>query len=235
VWTNSRIVCVATTRSSHPHHTRSIRTVDQWVVSSPYWGDPGFKYRPGRIYFHRFLVAFFGVSLSGVIKLLGRWPVVKDILCYEGLRFYSDFLCLTKGPSCELLMNALNEPSKEVPRGLNPCKYRNSTLNRPWPLPLSSLPVPYAHHTVTTLNYEIVKALFNGSTWRDSSVGIVTRLRAGRSDDRVWFPAGAGNFSFRHRVETGFGTHPASYPIGTGGSFPRGKAVGALSWPLTSI
>jgi hypothetical protein len=26
-----------------------------------------------------------------------------------------------------------------------------------------------------------------------------------------------------------------SYPVGTGGSFPRGKAAGAWSWPLTSI
>jgi len=25
----------------------------------------------------------------------------------------------------------------------------------------------------------------------------------------------------------GFGAHPASYPIGTGGFFPRGKAAGA--------
>jgi len=28
--------------------------------------------------------------------------------------------------------------------------------------------------------------------------------------------------------------HLASYPIGTGCSFPRGKAVGACSWPPTS-
>jgi len=28
---------------------------------------------------------------------------------------------------------------------------------------------------------------------------------------------------------------PASYPMGTMGSFPGGKAAGAWSWPLTSI
>jgi len=27
----------------------------------------------------------------------------------------------------------------------------------------------------------------------------------------------------------------ASYPMGTGGSYPWRKAVGAWSWPLTSI
>jgi hypothetical protein len=29
--------------------------------------------------------------------------------------------------------------------------------------------------------------------------------------------------------------HPASYPMGTRGSFPGGKAVGVWSWPLTSV
>jgi len=36
----------------------------------------------------------------------------------------------------------------------------------------------------------------------------------------------------RHHVQTG--AQPASYPMGTGGSFPLGKAAGAWSWPLTS-
>jgi hypothetical protein len=43
----------------------------------------------------------------------------------------------------------------------------------------------------------------------------------------VRFPAGAGNFSLNHRVQNGSGAHPASYPMGTRGSFPGGKAVGA--------
>jgi len=47
--------------------------------------------------------------------------------------------------------------------------------------------------------------------------------------------AGAGNFSPHHRVQTGTGAHPPSYPMGTMGSFPRGKAIGAWSWQLTSI
>jgi hypothetical protein len=43
----------------------------------------------------------------------------------------------------------------------------------------------------------------------------------------VRFPAGAGNFSLRHRVQTGSGAHPTSYRMGTGGSFPGGKAAEA--------
>jgi hypothetical protein len=44
---------------------------------------------------------------------------------------------------------------------------------------------------------------------------------------RVLFLAGAGYFSFRHRVQNGSGAHPASFPMGTRGSFPEGKAAGA--------
>jgi hypothetical protein len=35
----------------------------------------------------------------------------------------------------------------------------------------------------------------------------------------VRFPARAENFSLRRGVQTGSGAHPASYPMGTGGSF----------------
>jgi hypothetical protein len=57
-------------------------------------------------------------------------------------------------------------------------------------------------------------------------------------DDRgsmVRFQAGAGNFSFHHRVQNCSGAHPASYPMVTMGSFPGGKVAGSWSWPLTSI
>jgi hypothetical protein len=43
---------------------------------------------------------------------------------------------------------------------------------------------------------------------------------------RVQFQAEAGNFSLNHRVQNGSGAHPASYPVGTRGSFPGGKAAG---------
>jgi hypothetical protein len=34
-------------------------------------------------------------------------------------------------------------------------------------------------------------------------------------------------FSLLHVVQTGSGVHPTSYPMGTGGSSPGGKAAGA--------
>jgi len=47
-------------------------------------------------------------------------------------------------------------------------------------------------------------------------------------DDRGSIPSWDRDFlSFRHRVQTGSGTHPTSYPMG--------KAGGAWSWPRTSI
>jgi hypothetical protein len=68
---------------------------------------------------------------------------------------------------------------------------------------------------------------------RDSSVGIA--LGCGQDDlgSRVRFPAGAENFSLHNRVRNGSVAHPASYPMGTRGSFTGGKAARAWSWPLT--
>jgi hypothetical protein len=62
---------------------------------------------------------------------------------------------------------------------------------------------------------------------RDSSVGIVPDYGLDDGVSRVRFPARAGNFSLHHRVQNGSGAHPASYPMGTRGSFPGGKAAGA--------
>jgi hypothetical protein len=49
----------------------------------------------------------------------------------------------------------------------------------------------------------------------------------------VWVPVGS-EFSLLHIIQTGSGAHPASYPMGTGGSFLGGKVAGVWSWPLTS-
>jgi hypothetical protein len=70
---------------------------------------------------------------------------------------------------------------------------------------------------------------------RDSSGGIALGYGLDDRGSRVRFPAGAGNFSLHHRVQNGSGAHPASYPLGTRGSFLGGKAAGAWSWPITSI
>jgi hypothetical protein len=40
----------------------------------------------------------------------------------------------------------------------------------------------------------------------------------------VRFPIEAEDFSCSLCVQTGSGAHPASYPMGSGGSFPGGKA-----------
>jgi hypothetical protein len=59
---------------------------------------------------------------------------------------------------------------------------------------------------------------------RGSSGSIVSEYRL---DDRVIevrSPTEAEDFSSSPCVQTGSGAHPASYPMGTGGSFPGGKA-----------
>jgi hypothetical protein len=70
---------------------------------------------------------------------------------------------------------------------------------------------------------------------RDNSVGIGLGCGLDERGSRVPFPAGAGNFSIHHLVQTGSGAHPPSYPLGTTVSFPGGKAAGEWSWPLTSM
>jgi hypothetical protein len=55
----------------------------------------------------------------------------------------------------------------------------------------------------------------------DSSVGIALGSRLDYRGSMVRFPAGAGNFSLLHLVQNGSGAHPASYPMGTRGSFPE--------------
>jgi hypothetical protein len=70
---------------------------------------------------------------------------------------------------------------------------------------------------------------------RDSSVGIALGYGLDDRGSTVRFPAGAGNYSLHHRVQNGSGAHPASYPIGTRGSYLGGKAAGTWSWPLTLV
>jgi hypothetical protein len=50
-------------------------------------------------------------------------------------------------------------------------------------------------------------------------------LRVGRPRVRSSNPGSGKIFSPFHVVQTGSGAHPASYPMGTGGSFTGGKAV----------
>jgi hypothetical protein len=60
---------------------------------------------------------------------------------------------------------------------------------------------------------------------RDSVVGIATGYWLDNRGGQSSSPGRVKNFL--HVVQTGSGANPASYPMGTGGSFPRGKAAGA--------
>jgi hypothetical protein len=62
---------------------------------------------------------------------------------------------------------------------------------------------------------------------RDTSVGIALDYGLDVRGSSVRFSVEAGNFSLHHRVHNGSGAHPASYTMGTRGSFPGGKAAGA--------
>jgi hypothetical protein len=72
-----------------------------------------------------------------------------------------------------------------------------------------------------------------GGRSRGSLVNVLIRLRAGGT--RFESRQGLTFFSLLHRVQTGSGTHPASYSVGIEGSFLAGKAAGAWNWLLTCI
>jgi hypothetical protein len=61
---------------------------------------------------------------------------------------------------------------------------------------------------------------------RGGAVGIAAAYGLGDLRVRVRVTVGS-EFSLLHIVQTGSGAHPSYYSMGTGGSFPRGKAVGA--------
>jgi hypothetical protein len=77
-----------------------------------------------------------------------------------------------------------------------------------------------------------ITSAFIRSIVLSSGAGIVPWYSAGLGAgwSEVRFPAVGENFPLRHRVQTGSGAHPASYSMGTRGSFP-----GAWSWPFTSM
>jgi hypothetical protein len=66
----------------------------------------------------------------------------------------------------------------------------------------------------------------------DSSGSIVSGYVLDDRAIEVWSQAEAKDFSSNLCDQTGSEAHPASCPIGTGGSFPRGKAQPG---PLTSM
>jgi hypothetical protein len=81
-------------------------------------------------------------------------------------------------------------------------------------------------HQLTSL---IILYLFIFSSFQDPGQLSGIALGYGLDDGGggVHVPAGAWNFSLHHRFQTGSGAHPASYPMGTRGSFPGGRAAGA--------
>jgi hypothetical protein len=61
---------------------------------------------------------------------------------------------------------------------------------------------------------------------RNTVVGIATSYRLDDRGGRSSSSDRLKNFSLLHVVQTGSAINPTSYPMGTGGSFPAGKAAG---------
>jgi hypothetical protein len=88
-----------------------------------------------------------------------------------------------------------------------------------------SYDLPFAYTTIRSFQDFTALSLLSKS--RDSSVGITLGYGLDDRGSGVRFLAGAGNFSIHHRVQNGSAAHQVSYTMGTGDSFPGGKAAGA--------
>jgi hypothetical protein len=83
-------------------------------------------------------------------------------------------------------------------------------------------PLSYSHELITCPHPS-----------RDSAVGIATSYGLDHQGIGVRVPVGARIFTSPCRLDWLWGPQ-ASYAMGTGGSFPGGKAAGVWSRPLTS-
>jgi hypothetical protein len=72
------------------------------------------------------------------------------------------------------------------------------------------------------------------NVWTSGIYSTYWALTLYRDQIKVGWSRSKRCFSPPHRPDR-LVAHPASYPTGTGGSFPGGKAAGAWSSPLTSI
>jgi hypothetical protein len=86
---------------------------------------------------------------------------------------------------------------------------------------LSFVPIQYTWQNYRFLYFKLY--IFDMKS-HNSSVSIVLGYRLDNQGSRVWFLVGAGNFSLHHHIQNSSGAHPASYPMGTRDSFPRGKS-----------
>jgi hypothetical protein len=116
------------------------------------------------------------------------------------------------------------------------------SITAPSPCTSVQRQIDASHHTASfvaignsPLNMCVFLSVLNILKSSDSSVGIALGYGLDDWGSKVRFPAGAGNFSLHRCVQNGSEAHPASYTMGTGGSFHGGKPTGAWSWPLTSI
>jgi hypothetical protein len=86
------------------------------------------------------------------------------------------------------------------------------------------------HNPLFCFSTSVLSLFLISLTTQSGKFWIYPRTQGYELDDRgsrFRFTAGAGNFSLYHRVQNGSGAHPASYPMGTRGSFLGGKAAGA--------
>jgi hypothetical protein len=73
----------------------------------------------------------------------------------------------------------------------------------------------------------VITVFGNSSSLLETKVGQWVQRQATGWTDGIRFPAGERYFSLLRNIQTAYGAgQPASYPIGSGGTFPGGKGAG---------
>jgi hypothetical protein len=128
---------------------------------------------------------------------------------------------MEQSPSCKLNRCSTGQ---EIPRRLwSPNVHYHVHKSAPLDIILNKVnPV----HTATLYSSEIYFKISYHVRSRDSSVGIALGYELDDRCSRVRLPARVGDFSLHHRAQNSSKAYPASYPMGTRGFFPVGKAAG---------
>jgi hypothetical protein len=123
-----------------------------------------------------------------------------------------------------------------------PRPFKDKTEIKKWaafmafPTNLSRSPALYGYWRVNTKTDLYMKIHVSYLTELTGAAITYSRYRDGLRVERSGLNCRQRqDLSLLHSVHAGSGGNRAAYWMCTGGSFPRGKAVGAWSWPLTSM
>jgi hypothetical protein len=146
------------------------------------------------------------MTACALIDVYRRFGITCCVFSSTCCLAYSSALKMERVHSCETYVNFYQSTRSHISQDTN---IDNLNASKPCPLHKPSNKSHFNHE----YHYLLILIL---------SVGIATSY--GFDDSGIGVP---WHFSLLHSVQTSSGAHPASYPMGTGGSFPGVKSPGS--------